>query len=91
MRRPKKSPTGGKCWAGRLAFNDGNPDWRQPCQDPMKITHVVTAFEDIRAPEIELCNRHYLQVLAQGLITEPDPTKERLEEFKLRSHGIFKV
>lgn len=87
-----KSRTDGKCWAGRLAFNMGNPDWREPCQDPMEISHVV-CFTDAgpEAPQIELCNRHYLQVLAQGLIDEPDPSKERIEEFKLRSHGIFKV
>lgn len=67
-----------QCWAGRWAFNDGNPDWRQPCSDAMLVQHMITDPDVAGAPRILLCNRHYLQVLAQGLITEHDPTPERL-------------
>lgn len=72
------------CWAGRWAFNNGNPDWAVPCPDAMLVQHMVTDPDAPGAPRILLCNRHYLQVLAQGLITEHDPTPERLAQFDRR-------
>lgn len=72
------------CWAGRWAFNNGNPDWARPCPDAMLVQHLVTDPDTPGAPEIMLCNTHYLQVLAQGLIDEHDPTEERLGTYRER-------
>ncbi len=76
---PLPDPTR-NCWAGRWAFNDGNPDWRVPCPDAMLVQHLVTDPDTPGAPRILLCTRHYKQVELQGLITEPTPTPERLRE-----------
>lgn len=70
---------GGKCWAGRKAFNGGNPLWRSPCKRSMEPTHVVTDPNVPDAPIIELCTFHYEDALGQGLISEPDPTPQRLQ------------
>lgn len=65
------------CWAGRLAFNEGNPTWQVPCRRSMDPTHVVTDPTVKDAPVIVLCTFHYEDVLAQGLIDDPSPSLER--------------
>lgn len=79
-----RDPKQHQCWAGRWAFNNGNPDWATPCPDAMLVQHVVTDPDTPGVPEILLCNRHYHQVLAQGLITEHDPSPERLADYDRR-------
>lgn len=77
------------CWAGRKAFNNGNPTWRMPCMRSMEPTHVITDPTVKNAPVILLCDFHYQDVLAQGLITMPDLSPEQLAEGRRLRPEIF--
>lgn len=61
------------CWAGRWAFNNGR--WKKPCLTP--------PIHEIGAPGLEqpicLCDLHFRQVHAQGLVTQPNIGRERME------------
>ena len=72
------------CWAGRKAFLGGHPDWRMPCMRGMEPTHVITDPDTPGAMQILLCNFHYAQALASGLVTEHDPTPERIRTWEDR-------
>lgn len=55
-----------KCMAGRAAFFGGR--WRDPC--PEDGRHVI-GFEGSPIV-IRLCDLHFGQVHAEGLVTEPN-------------------
>lgn len=68
------------CWAGRKAFAGGR--WKTPCTRSMLPTHVITDPDTPGAPEIRLCTHHYEEVLALGLVEEPNPTPERVAAYE---------
>lgn len=68
------------CWAGRKAFGGGAPSWRLPCRRSMEPTHVITDPETPGAPVILLCDFHYHEALRMGLIAEPSPSPERVQQ-----------
>lgn len=68
------------CWAGRKAFGSGSLSWRTPCTRSMQPTHLITDPETPGAPVIKLCDFHYQDALRMGLIAEPTPTPERVQE-----------
>lgn len=72
--------------AGRVVFFGGR--WKTPCPGRHDPIHVIATDEGgpsalaelIGADEIRLCERHYREVEAAGLVTEPGPfSREELE------------
>ena len=66
-----------ECAAGRTAFFDGA--WTAPCGLPTEHHHVIIAVDT----RIELCDTHFAEVNAAGLISDPYVSEEeaaRLEE-----------
>lgn len=55
----------GPCWAGRKAFFGGR--WTVPCRE--FGIHLILSAPG--APEVELCEQHFQQVNAAGLVTMP--------------------
>lgn len=74
------------CWAGRKAFLGGR--WMIPCDRSMLPTHVITDPDTPGAPEIKLCDYHYTWLMedAPGLVTEPNPTPERIQVYEEKRH-----
>lgn len=77
-RKPATAPE--QCWAGRRAFAGGR--WQVPCTRSMEPTHIITDPDTPGAPEIRLCTFHYEWVLTLGLVSEPDPTPERIQAYE---------
>lgn len=48
----------------------------------MEPTHIITDPDTPGAPEIRLCTYHYEWVLTLGMVSEPDPTPERIEAYE---------
>lgn len=48
----------------------------------MEPTHIITDPDTPGAPEIRLCTFHYEWVLTLGLVSEPDPTPERIRAYE---------
>lgn len=80
-----------ECMAGRTAFCGGSILWQNPCMRSMEPTHVITDHTVKNAPVIELCEFHYNDALAQGLVTMPNPSEEVLEEARRFRPEIFKA
>lgn len=78
-----------ECDAGRTAFFDGT--WTTPC--PETVMHHIGSPA---AEPIRLCDIHFQQVLAAGLVTDPNlPAKEFEKREKLRTgrgglRGVFR-
>lgn len=53
-----------------------------PCTRSMEPTHIITDPDTPGAPEIRLCTYHYEWVLTLGMVSEPDPTPERIEAYE---------
>lgn len=66
---------GEQCWAGRLAFASGRWDRTMPCLRYAR--HVIAFSQELGgpqlpgSPEIRLCDEHYAELEAMGLIEEP--------------------
>lgn len=72
------------CWAGRKAFGSGRPSWQVPCMRSMQPTHVITDPETPGSMVIKLCDFHYREALDMGLITEPTPSPERVQDARAK-------
>jgi hypothetical protein len=66
---------GAQCWAGRRAFASGRWDHMLPCLRYGR--HVIAFSLELGGdalpgtPEIRLCDEHYAEIEAMGLIEEP--------------------
>lgn len=70
------------CWAGRWAFFGGLWDRRRPC--PLPPAHQIA--NELMEP-IQLCDPHFKQVEAAGLVTDVDIGVEAFEEREAKRRG----
>lgn len=63
-----------KCAAGRTAFFHGA--WTEPCELPTEHQHhIITGIMNV-----DLCDTHFAQVNAAGLVTDPYITRDAAEQ-----------
>lgn len=62
-----------ECASGRTAFFGGR--WKFPCFEPTEHQHtIVTGIG-----RVELCDKHFAEVNAAGLVTDPYISEEGAE------------